>query len=98
MPRYDFGCVRHGTFEATAGRDCTTQPCPRCGADAARELSVPFIAGATVARSIPDPEYRREADLRKSRASGWDTDRAVRAMRGAMHEGRDGQKSVNLGG
>lgn len=96
MPLYDFRCRAHGAFEATVGRGCSVQPCPRCGKDSARELSVPYIAGQTVARSIPDADYRHEAALRASRKSGWDVDRAVRAMRKSVREDSAGNRSVAL--
>mgnify|MGYP001611555329 CR=1 len=96
MPRYDYLCGAHGVFEATVGRGVTSHPCPTCGNPATRELSVPFIAGGTVARSIPDQDYRHEADLRESRASGWDTDRAVREMRKTMREDSHGEKHVAI--
>ncbi|BAM04934.1 zinc ribbon domain-containing protein [Phycisphaera mikurensis] len=44
MPRYDFDCPAHGTFEvqrpiARSGAKCA---CPRCGADATRLFASPM--------------------------------------------------------
>ena len=94
MARYDFRCARHGLFESLAGRGDLLLPCPRCGVDARREPSVPALMGGTVVRSIPEPAYEREAIQRKSRALGWDVDRAVRTMRGSMVEDEQGNKTV----
>jgi putative FmdB family regulatory protein len=98
MPVYDYWCVVDGAFEQVAGRDCTSQPCPACGSDARRLLSVPHLKGQTVVKSIPDPLYRADAALRASRASGWDVDRAVRTMRKGMRTDEQGNQSVSARG
>ncbi|ABE42643.1 zinc ribbon domain-containing protein [Polaromonas sp. JS666] len=48
MPTYDYACTRCGPFTARRPLAVFDQPvpCPACGADAARALSVPASLGA----------------------------------------------------
>ena len=97
MPIYSYRCPDDGVFEQYGGRDDDLVTCP-CG-QAARRLpfsSVPYIKGATVARSIPDPAYKTEAMRREHRAKGWDEDRAIRTMRKGLVEDAQGNKSLDM--
>lgn len=97
MPRFDFRCPACGVFEAYAGRDERELECA-CGIQASRLpfSGLPSIKGETVAKAIPDPQYRFDAEKRAHRAKGWDEDRAIRTMRSALVEDNQGNKNLDL--
>lgn len=100
MPNYDYTCPKCGTFEAYGRPDDRFLECGVCGGQAERRpfSSVPYLKGETVSKSIPDPEYRWDAEKREHRASGWDLDRAVRHLRKGIREDKEGRRSVDLKG
>jgi len=99
MPYYDFNCPSCGVYEASGHRDDRHQVCV-CGAIAERlpYSGVPQLKGETVSLNIPDPSYRFDAGAREHRATGWDLDRAVRHLRSARTEDKDGRTFVGLKG
>ena len=97
MPVYLYRCPEHGYFEQVGGLDESLTYCA-CGEPSRRApySGIPYIKGETVAKEIPEGEYRREARDRAHRATGWDLDRAVRTLRGAVSEDKEGRKQVDL--
>lgn len=97
MRVYLYRCAEGHEFEQQGGLDDALTHCA-CGQPARRRpfSGIPYLKGETVARSIPDPHYWHEAALKESRASGWDVDRAVRAMRSNIREDTTGNKFVEV--
>ena len=93
MPRYDYGCGVHGIFEAHAGLNDSSVPCPTCHEPARRRpfSGVPNIKGETVARSIPDPHYRQDAMAREHRQSWGGVDKAMEHIRSGIVETDSGR-------
>ena len=60
MPRYDYRCPKCGYFEAQAGMEKISLPCPTCGSPARRYPSVPAIIGETVGKSLPGKPMREK--------------------------------------
>lgn len=99
MPTYDFRCPRCGVFEASAGYSERSLDCP-CGWAAERLpfSGIPYIGGATVATSIPDPQYRQEAQKRDLNRTWGDASRSVEMLRKNVFEDKSGHKQINLAG
>ena len=100
MPTFVYGCGVDGTFEAQAGRDDSSLPCPVCRQPARRRpySSVPYLKGETVARSIPDPQYRHEAVKREFNDSWGDASRSVEMLRKSSFTDAEGAKHIDLKG
>lgn len=87
-PLYDFGCACGNSFEEYGSRDADYSECPVCHKPARRKpfSGAPHIKGETVARSIPDPAYRMEAEKRELNATWGDASRSVEMIRQNMVE------------
>lgn len=98
MPRYDYGCACGNTFEEFGTRDQGSMECPVCHKPARRRpfSGAPYLKGDTVARSIPDPAYRMEAEKRELNATWGDGSRSVEMLRNAMTETETGIKQIDL--
>lgn len=100
MPKYDYGCACGNSFEEYGSRDSDSVECPVCHKPARRRpfSGVPHIKGETVARSIPDPAYRMEAEKRDLNRTWGDASRSVELLRKNIHEDANGMKQVDLKG
>ena len=100
MPKYDYLCPGcHEAFEANAGVHERFLECV-CGSQAERRpfSGIPNLKGATVARSIPDPAYRQEAEKRALNASWGDGARSVEMLRKNSFTDAQGNKQIDLKG
>ena len=97
MPAYVYGCGACGNFEAIGRREDDYAPCPVCHNPARRRpySGIPNIAGETVARSIPDPAYRFEAEKREFNQSWGTAERTMELVRQNTHTDIEGRKHVN---
>lgn len=96
--RYDYRCAC-GVFEATAGREDRTIECPRGHLAVRLPFSgVPYLNGATVATSIPDPAYRFEAEKKQFNQTWGDATRSMELMRKNVHTTDSGLKSLDTKG
>lgn len=100
MPTYDYCCDLDGVFEAQAGRDDTSVPCPTCRLSSRRQpfSGLPALKGETVARSIPDPAYRHEAEKRHLNQTWGDASRSVEMLRKNLYDDGSGIKKIDLKG
>ena len=99
MRVYLYRCVEGHQFERSGGLDDDLVHC-ECGQPARRRpfSSVPYIKGETVARSIPDPVYRMEAEKRELHSTWGDASRSVEMLRKNVFEDANGNKQINLKG
>ena len=97
MPLYDFRCPEHGVFEQYASRE-EAVVYHVCGQTARRMpfSGIPNLQGETVARSIPDPSYRHEAQKRELNRTWGDASRSVEMLRKASFTDEKGEKAIDM--
>ncbi len=98
MARFDYACPNCGVFEMDAGRD-ERQVEHACGMTATRRpfSGVPYLNGQTVAKSIPDPAYRQEAEHRQLKETWGGVDRTYEMLHRNTHmDEKTGMKQVDL--
>ena len=97
MPRYDYRCPNCGIFEMDAGRD-ERQTEHVCGMTATRMpfSGAPYLNGQTVARAIPDPVYRQEAEQRDFTNSWGTAERSMEMIRKNVVVDAEGRKSIDM--
>ena len=98
MPTYAYGCGCGNSFEQYGSLDASVTECPVCHNPARRRpfSGIPYLKGDTVARSIPDPAYRQEAEKRELNRTWGDASRSVELMRKHTVTDETGQKHVNI--
>jgi putative FmdB family regulatory protein len=98
MPNYLYTCGLCGTFEQVGKLDDSTCICPTCHQSAQRRpfSGIPYLKGDTVARSIPDPAYRAEAEKRNLNRTWGDASKSAELLRKNTHEDATGFKQVDL--
>lgn len=98
MPRYVYGCGGCGNFERFGRLDDDYADCPVCHNPARRRpfSGIPNISGETVAKSIPDPLYRQDAEKRELNQSWGDGTRSMEMLRNATFTDAAGIKQVDL--
>ena len=97
MPRYDYRCPDCGVFERVGKLD-EREVEHDCGNVATRLpfSGVPALKGDTVARSIPDPAYRQEAQKRELNRTWGDASRSVEMLRKAAYTDAQGHKQIDM--
>ena len=97
MRTYLYRCVEGHEFERQGGLDDALANC-ECGQSARRRpySGVPFLKGETVAKQIPDPHYKQEAEKRELSQTWGDATRSMEMLRAARVENADGTKSVDM--
>lgn len=100
MPVYVYGCGADGNFEAAGSHNDSCQPCPVCHQPARRRpfSGLPNLKGDTVARTIPDPSYRQEAEKRHLNQIWGDASRAAEMLRKNVVEDAQGNKQIDMKG
>lgn len=96
MRTYLYRCVEGHQFERQGGLDDDLVHCD-CGQPARRRpySSVPYLKGDTVARAIPDPAYRQDAEKRELHQTWGDASRSVEMLRAARVEDKEGRVYIN---
>ena len=97
MRTYLYRCVEGHEFERQGGLDDDLVYC-ECGQSARRRpfSSVPFIKGETVAKQIPDPHYKQEAEKRELSRTWGDATRSMEMLRAARTTDAEGNMSVDM--
>lgn len=97
MPTYLYRCPACGKeFEAYGRLDDRYIAC-FCGETAERRpfSGIPHIKGETVAKAIPDPQYRHEAEKRAFNQTWGDATRSMELLRANRVEDSQGRVSID---
>ena len=97
MRTYLYRCVEGHQFERQGGLDDDLVHC-ECGQSARRRpySGVPFLKGETVAKQIPDPYYKQEAEKRELSQTWGDATRSMEMLRAARTTDAEGNMSVDM--
>lgn len=97
MRIYAYRCQSGHVFEQEGNLDDDVAYCA-CGDSARRRpfTGAPYIQGETVARAIPDVQYRQEAERRELHENWGGADRAAEMVRGAVTTNEQGDKYLDM--
>ena len=98
MPTYLYGCGCGNAFEQFGKLDDSEADCPVCHNRARRRpfSGIPHLKGETVARYVPDPQYRAEAEKKALNRSWGDASRSAEMIRKAIVKDERGERSLDL--
>lgn len=98
MPTYLYGCGCGNAFEKFGKLDDSEADCPVCHNPARRRpfSGLPYLKGDTVARSIPDPVYKAEAQKRELNQTWGDASRSAEMIRKATVKDERGERSLDM--